>query len=123
MGWITFCVALGIVFWYVSYRLTLNLNAFCPPPTLVALKEDLLWILPGAGKRRASYIKELVKEGDGYMISSKGSWSYQEIRDNNLYEEVGWAMLPGYFSFFLNHVYMPLLPLLIYYIFTCCYSK
>lgn len=58
--------------------------------------EKLLWNVPGAGKRRADCIRTMIGEyesgciGHGDLI-----WSYAEIREKNLYEEVGWVVLGG----------------------------
>jgi len=73
-------------------------------------------------KYKANYIKKIVnskiyiqpgQENCGVMCSSKGSWTYKEIRDNNLYEKVGMAMLPGWTNFIVLHCIVPLIVLMI----------
>ena len=71
---------------------------------LRALAEDLYLQLPG---RRAAFIRKQVDETlslgwSGSYLNLKGQdWSYQNVRDRNLYAEVGAAMLPGPFYAFV----------------------
>ena len=68
----------------------------------------------GGKKYRIDFIKSRVGTYDGCMMSSKRSYSHQEIRDNNLYEEVFWAMCGGRISFWSEHIlYFFLGPVLI----------
>jgi len=58
--------------------------------------ERLLWNVPGGGKRRADRIRTMIGEyGSGCIGQGDLLWSYAEIREKNLYEEVGWVVLGG----------------------------
>lgn len=76
-------------------------------------------------KYKANCIRKIVnsdiyltpgQENCGAMCSHKGSWTYKEIRDNNLYEKVGCAMLPGLTNFIILHCIIPVITLSVIFI-------
>lgn len=83
-------------------------------------KEDCLFAIPFLGsKYKAKYIKDMLDKWPsdrGSFVSSRGSWDYSEVREHNLYEKVGNAMLPGTLSFVFQHVIIPLSPLALLYL-------
>ena len=91
--------------WYVAYgvfayRLVFErTRPWTPSMPFRALFEDLELQLPG---RKAAFIRKQVDAslalGDelgGYLNWKEKDWSHKNIRDQNLYAEVGAAMLPG----------------------------
>ena len=56
----------------------------------------------GGKTHRIEFIKSRC-DGDGFFISSKRSFTHQEVRDNNLYETVFWGMCGGRLSFWTEH--------------------
>lgn len=91
--------------WYFAYgtfayRLVFErTRPWTPLMPFQALCEDLALQLPG---RKAAFIRKQVDAslalGDelgGYLNSKDKDWSHKNIRDQNLYAEVGTAMLPG----------------------------
>lgn len=103
---------LGIfALWYVAYgtfayRLVFErTRPWTPVMPFLALCEDLELQLPG---RKAAFIRKQVDAslalGDelgGYLNWKEKDWSHKNIRDQNLYAEVGAAMLPGPFYAFV----------------------
>lgn len=103
----------GFVLWYGLFTVELGLNGFFTSPEATTWKgfcEELSWITPGATKRRADFVRKMI---DGWDEGYVGKWRYSEIRDNNLYEEVGWHVLPGYGHFVCVHIILPLTPTII----------
>lgn len=101
----------GFVLWYGLFTIELAINGFFTTRRTIwdGLREEILWIAPGAGKRRGDYVRKMLEGWDeGYI----GDWKYSEIREKNLYEQVGWAVLPGYKHFLFMHVGVPLAPLI-----------
>lgn len=115
---IPICLIVGFVIWYLFYGLECWANgAFMSSKQThwSCLLEDVLWVLPGASKRKGEYIKKTMGSFEhGSMCSSSGSWDYEEIREKNLYEVVGNAMLPGLGHFLFMHVLIPFGPLFLY---------
>lgn len=66
---------------------------------LTGFYEDLLWALPGSRKRRGEYIRQMLLCYGENSVGSMEGYSHEEIRRNDLYEEVGLRMLPGPFWF------------------------
>lgn len=102
----------GFMLWYALFTLELGLNGFFTTQRTIwdGLEEEFSWIAPGASKRRGDYIRKMI---DGWNEGYIGDWKYSEIREKNLYEQVGWAVLPGYKHFLFMHVAIPLLPLIV----------
>ena len=65
--------------------------------------EDIKCYWLDGQKHRIEFIKSR-SNGNGAFCGSKRSYDHQEIRDNNLYEEVFWAMCGGRISFWSEHV-------------------
>jgi len=65
--------------------------------------EDIKCYWFGGQKHRLEFIR-LRCEGDGSFGGSTRSYTYREVRDNNLYEEVFWEMCGGKISFWSRHV-------------------
>lgn len=115
---IALCLTVGFIFWYVLYGLELYMNgAFLNKNAshFSCFLQELRWILPGGSKLKGEYIKKIVGDYEyGSMCSSTDSWDYKEIRENNLYEKVGNAMLPGLSNFLFIHLLVPFGPLTLY---------
>lgn len=114
----------SLLVWYALSSATCALNGAYLRPTnrwlvpFAILWEDTLNELPGGANRKGQYIRERVgEEGDGGMISATGSWRYKDIREKNLYNEVGKAMLPGLGSYFIYNLFIPFGPVIIYLLF------
>ncbi len=67
--------------------------------------EEVRCYLPGGRKYRVDFIKTRVRGWDGVMACSSKSYTYQEIREKGLYEEVFFAMLGGYARFWSSHLF------------------
>lgn len=75
--------------------------------------EDIKCYWLGGQKHRIKFIRSRCN-GNGIMSGSKRSYDFEEIRNNNLYEEVFWEMCGGRISFWGEHVlYFFLGPVLI----------
>lgn len=118
-------------FWYSYLSLNCYLNgAFfrdgnCWLIPLQIAWEDFLYALPIIGRKmKGRYIYEMVNYkssfdgsiANGIMTSESGAWDYEEIRNGELYEEVGCAMLPGFWNFFFEHAISPVV------MYFMCYS-
>ena len=75
------------------------------------LGDDIMWFLPGGNKRKADYIRDRM---DGFDDGCIGEYNYRDIREYDLYEEVGKACLPGRISFIINHILIPFGPTAVY---------
>ncbi|MBI5733252.1 hypothetical protein HY967_04895 [Candidatus Jorgensenbacteria bacterium] len=113
--------ALGLVGWYLSagFKYGLSGGQLGRHPLLFPFQcflEELPCYLPGGVKYRIEFIKSRVG-GPGTMLSSKKSYSHEEIRQKNLYEEVFWVMCGGRFSFWAEHIsYVVFWPVIFAYI-------
>lgn len=107
---------IGLILWFLYYSLELGLNGVSDT-YLNCLRQEWLWAT--SSKARADFIRDHIEGCElGTMCSFSGkSWRYSEIRDNNLYSEVGKAMLPGLPHFLFTHIFLPASPLLIFLIF------
>jgi hypothetical protein len=108
---------LSIAAWAVLYGLECFLNGGSGRSLFAMAWNDFCFAMPGGRRRKGNYIRKIIDRStyngelaDGAMLSEKKSWSYQEIRDGNLYEEVGVAMLPGWRYFVIMHVLIPFGP-------------
>ena len=61
-----------------------------------------------ARKIKGEYIKTLMGKTEN---GSFRCWNYKDIREKNLYEVVGNAILPGFGHFFRMHIMLPFGPL------------
>ncbi len=115
--WLVF-VFVTIVVWYFLYGISVFLNG--GNNVLKSFIEHATWHIPGGLNRRTAYIKAIVDgmplqvvDGQprllGAMAGSKRCWDYEEIRDNNLYEEVAKDMLGGTLEFWFYSVVLPIL--------------
>lgn len=115
---IAFCLAVGFIFWHFLYGLELYMNGASLNEGNIRFScflQELRWILPGGSKLKGEYIKKSMGNfEEGSMCSEYDSWDYKEIRENNLYEKVGNAMLPGFTNFLFIHVLVPFGPLILY---------
>lgn len=106
--------AVSFAAWWLIYGVERFLNGCSERWLIVLVWEDFLFALPGSRRRKGNYIRECMGDlPDGAMISSTGSWDYQEIRDGNLYDDVGEAMLPGFWHFVGMHILLPFGPTLV----------
>lgn len=80
------------------------------------LYEEISWVMPGGRHRKGKFIKALMRDmTHGYL----GDYTYETIREQNLYEQVGQKELPKWYDFVFNHILIPFGPVTIYLI--CCY--
>ena len=56
---------------------------------------DVKFAIPGGKRRRGEFIRKYIDELGPNTLGSMGGNSYEEIRTQDLYEEVGSKMLPG----------------------------
>lgn len=89
--------------WYLLAGLQYGLNGgqLGRQPYLFPLEcfvEEIKCYWFGGQKHRIEFIKEQCG-GEGVFCGSRRSYTHQEIRENNLYEEVFWAMMGGRVSF------------------------
>ncbi len=112
----------GLALWYLIYGMecainggTLGRNPYTMHFSL--LWEEILWLLPVYGKRRREqFIKDQMGDFEnGMMFSGSQSFTYKEIREKGNYDEVARSMLPGLPHFLFMHVFIPSIPVLIYF--------
>jgi hypothetical protein len=95
MLWYWVIAIVGFILqWRIEYAINGGGGDF-----LASFQEDFLWAIPGSRRRRGEYIRQRLLEYGGNSMGSMGGHSHEEIRKNNLYEEVGLKMLPGPFWF------------------------
>lgn len=116
-------MALGDLLWFLYYGMECSINgAYNPTESSLRMvwrcwQEERSWILPGGRKLKGEYIKKLMGSFENGHI---GEWRYRDIRENNLYEEVGDAELPGLGHYILTHICLPSIPLCIYLLIVTC---
>lgn len=94
--------------WYLLAGLSYGLNGgqlgrhplFFP---FQCFAEDIKCYWFGGQKHRVEFIRSRCN-GNGSMCGWKRSYNFEEIRNNNLYEEVFWEMCGGRISFWSKHV-------------------
>lgn len=112
---VLFLTFLGYLFmsflcWYILYAIDCSLNSgqLGRHPILFPFEcfiEELPCRIRNGKQARIDFIKKLIgDEGDGSMCGSKRSYRYEEIRENNLHEEVFFNMLGGHFGFWSMHL-------------------
>jgi|GEM_PF-5419402 len=71
--------------------------------TINLSKEDFLMNIPGCGKRREAFIRNMIEKDPDEGISGKHHyWSSEEIYLYDLYRVCAEDVLPGHFSFWLK---------------------
>lgn len=89
--WYWAVALLGFILqWRIEYALNGGGGDF-----LASFQEDFLWAIPGSKRRRGEYIRQRLLDYGENSLGGMGGYSHEEIRKNNLYEEVGTKMLPG----------------------------
>ncbi len=137
---------LGLFQWWLFYGLECYMNGDMGgvlPMHIRCLWQDVKWLLPS---NRAKYIKEMIAEGNGaicgnpsltrilynfWFVNEKDSeqylprysWTYQEIREKNLYQKVGNNVLPGIGHFVMIHILCPVVPFLVTFGIIICINK
>ena len=83
--------ACAFVFWYIAYGIEMYLNGGKVGRgrfwVFSCFWEELLWFLPGGLARRVDHIREMVRPQVGVSGYLHG-YSYEQIREKNLYEVV-----------------------------------
>lgn len=105
-----FIWAIGtIVTWYLFYAFTLAMNGG-GNPIRTFFTQDILWYLPGGLKRRAEYVKKIVKGASEHSstMGSKRTWTDKEVVEGELYEEFAKDVLQGPVSFWIMSVIIPI---------------
>lgn len=105
-------VSFGI--WYLLYGLTYRMNGG-RHSVFYGFWEELQWHLPGGLALRTDYIRKMVEPRDdapgrtfeGYI----GKYSYTEIREQNLYEEVAKTTLGTSLTFWSEIVFYVFWPI------------
>jgi len=88
--------------WLSMFKFEIAMNGGDYTQVWINLKQDTIWAF--SRKARGEWCRKRVDIFEnGSMGSGDESWSYEEIRENNRYEEVGTAMLPGIGHFILFH--------------------
>ena len=114
--WVVFAIVTFLV-WLFIYGVTAFLNG--GDGVFRCFAEEIMWHIPGGLKRRADYIKDIVDSmplqivnGEprllGTMSGTKQSWSYEEIRDKNLYSDCAKDMLGSTLGFWFSSVLLPI---------------
>lgn len=102
------CILLGIAGWYVTSAFTygmssgqLGRHAYLYP--FQCFLEDLPCYLPFGRKYREEFIRSRT-HGSGTMCGRKKAYSFDEIRKNNLYNEVFYQMCGTHSDFYISHL-------------------
>jgi len=106
-------VALGFVVWYVYFALLMSLNSGRLGRgkwwVFECFWEQCQWFLPGGLAKRVKNIRERVPLYPG-VLGWIGRYNYQDIREQNLYEQVAHEVLgSGYVFWGVNVVLMGVL--------------
>src|SRR3989338_7840389 len=112
-NWVSISLSIAIylvtcfISWYLLAGLNYGLNSgqLGRHPYLFPFQcfaEDVKCYWFDGQKHRIEFIKSR-SNGKGWFLGSKRSYSHQEIRDSNLYEEVFWSMCGGRISFWSEH--------------------
>lgn len=111
----------GLFFWYCMYKCEMAINGCGGFSIWPGVWQEITWLVPGG---RGRYIKKQIQEWEKSTSYPNGEnhycWSLHEpgnaiyIRDNNRYNAVGRAMLPGPISFFIRHILIPFGPITFY---------
>lgn len=102
-------LALAFPMWYLLYGTQMHLNGGPLGRSrfwvFECLWEDILFFTPGGLKRRAENVRIRVSRGSGYMPGpGRRTYSYEEIRDQNLYEEVATHLFGTPAQFWVENV-------------------
>lgn len=102
------CILVGIAGWYVISAFTygmssgqLGRHAYLYP--FQCFLEDLPCYLPFGRKYREEFIRSRT-HGSGIMCGRKKAYSFDEIRKNNLYNEVFYQMCGTHSDFYISHL-------------------
>ena len=118
MGWlIAYLIAavLGFGLWWLTFGIACSMNGlngakyglYLP---FVGLWQDLCWrFKPGAAEAWMRQLVNRFPNCEGYI----GDYSYSEIREHNLYAEVGRKILAPLDLLLFEHVLVPGAPVLI----------
>ncbi|MDB5258083.1 MAG: hypothetical protein JWM14_2778, partial [Chitinophagaceae bacterium] len=63
--------------------------------------EEVVCYLPGGKQHRINFITQRIGDWEGFMVSGSAgkSWSYEEIREKGIHEEVFYGMVGSHFGF------------------------
>lgn len=105
-------ILVGFGIWYLLYGLTYRMNGG-RHSVFYGFWEELLWHLPGGLAKRTDYIRKMVGRGteDRSISGYLGKYSYEEIREQNLYEEVAKTTLGTSLTFWSEIVFYVLWPI------------
>lgn len=100
--------------WYFLYALSVFIND--GRDVFKTFLRDVLWHLPGGLKQRTAFIEKkvnaphmLLPNVHGTIAGSTRSWDFDEVRQQNLYEECAKEVLGTSTEFWFYHVIVPLL--------------
>lgn len=65
--------------------------------------EEVKCHLPGGQQYRIAFIKDRVRDWNGFMIGRSRNWSHSEIRWKKQHEDVYFDMMGGHLSFWSYH--------------------
>lgn len=115
----------AILFWsaYSNFKFILNggqIDGYWKT-LFSSIKEEARWaFIPSS---RAEWAKNRIEGYEyGSMCGSTGSFSYNEIREGNLYQEAGDMMLPGIPSFLFKNLALPVVCGIMCYIVLLCFA-
>lgn len=97
------------IHWWIEHMMNDGGGGF--RELLDGFTEDFLWAIPGSRKRRGEYIRQVLNNYGENSVGSMEGYSHEEIRRDNLFEEVGTKMLPGplmFWSRFFGWVCWPI---------------
>jgi len=111
-GGIYFLIASA--FWYVLHALTVFVNG--GKGVFKTFLRDVSWHLPGGLKQRTAFIEKKVNDPHmllpnvhGTIGGSTRNWDFDEIRQQNLYEECAKDVLSNSIEFWFYSIVVPLL--------------
>ena len=101
-------ITIGLVNWYflTGFEYGMNSGQLGRNPYLFPFQcfvEHLPCHLPDGKKHRIEFIRARVGNYNGCMIGKSKSYSFEDIREKNFYEEVYWQMCGSNFSFWATH--------------------
>lgn len=101
------------VIWYINYALYVGLNG--GNGVFKHFLRDITWYIPGGLRRRADFIRGIVNHPSalsprcigGSICGKTRVWHYNEIREQNLYQECARDVLGAPIDFWLIQVAAP----------------
>ena len=104
-NWWYWVIALTLLYVFFAVELAMNGGEMSLKNQVKSFWEEFLWASPAGRKYRGDYVREMIATITEYNPRVRGflqGYSYEEIAEKNLYEQVGTEMLPGPINFYLR---------------------